>query len=143
MKDIVTGLLKKYGTNDPFELCAYLDIQIIKEDLGRQIYGYLQRIDNFIIVHINNSIPYPLQRYCCAHELGHALLQPDLSIGFFIENPLLVKNKAEIEADRFAAELLIDAKDMDKHFFESMSVSQMSSYFEVPDELIEYKFLKK
>lgn len=143
MKNFVKGLLEKYITNDPFELCTYLDIQIVKEDLGKQIYGYLQRVEDIVIIHINNSISYPLQRYCCAHELGHALLQPNLSIGFFIENPLLIKNRAELEADRFAAELLIQENDIDKDLLRSMSLNQISSFFGVPCELVEYKFRKK
>lgn len=144
MNDIINELLKKYGTNNPFELCTYLDIHIVKEDLGKQIYGYLQRLDdNLVIIHINNTIPYHLQKYSCAHELGHALLQPDLSIGFFIENPLLVKNKAEIEADKFAAELLIQKEDIDDHFLKNMSLDQVSSFLGLPRELVEYKFIKK
>lgn len=62
-----------------------------------------------------------------------------MSIGFFIENKLQIKNKYEIEADRFAAELLIE-DNLDSKEFSQLNVEQISWCLCVPEKLIIYKF---
>ena len=45
--------------------------------------------------------------FCIAHELGHAVLHTTNNIYFNSSNTFFNHSKHEIEADRFAAELLI------------------------------------
>ncbi len=84
-------------------------------------------------------MPEEEKKYICAHELGHALLHTEMSISFFIENSLQVKNKYEIEADKFAAELLIgdNINDID---CSELNVEQICSSLCVPVKLMKYKF---
>ncbi|MBS5787211.1 MAG: ImmA/IrrE family metallo-endopeptidase [Clostridioides difficile] len=49
-------------------------------------------------------------------------------------------NKLENEANEFAAELLITDENIQEAFEKQFSIEQMACYFEVPKELIEYKF---
>lgn len=140
IKNITAGLIETSGTNNPFEICEYLDIKIIYSSL-KSINGFFQRTaDGYEIIHINSEIPEEEQKYVCAHELGHALLHPDMAISFFIQNKLLIKNKFEIQADMFAAELLIDLDSDEPPYLSDLSTEQLSSYFSVPAELIKYKF---
>lgn len=141
IKNIVAGLIEQYKTSDPFELCTLLDIRVLIHDLGSRIYGFFQRTeDNYEILHISSNLVYDMQKYICAHELGHAILHVDLSIGFFIENPLIIKSKYEIQADKFAAELLINECNIDTNALQGMNKEQLSNYLRVPKELITYKF---
>lgn len=141
IKYIVDGLLEKYKTNNPYELCDCLEIKVIFHPLGNKMNGFLQRTyDGYEIIHINDCLDENLRRYTCAHELGHAIMQPDLSISFFFNNPLLNKNKAEIEADKFAAELLINNNEIDFDIVENFSIEQLSSYLKLPQKLVKYKF---
>ncbi|OAA83287.1 ImmA/IrrE family metallo-endopeptidase [Clostridium ljungdahlii] len=50
-------------------------------------------------------------------------------------------NEIENEANKFAAELLIDEKDI-KYSLENMCKGQIASYFGVNEKLVEYKFNK-
>jgi Zn-dependent peptidase ImmA (M78 family) len=139
IKEIVSGIIEMYGTNDPFELCDFLNIKIMQSNLGQEIKGFFQRTKNgYEILHLNSELIPDEEKYICAHELGHAILHTDLSLQFFIENKLQIKNKYEIQADKFAAELLINA--VDKPLLENMTINQMSYYYKVPIELIKYKF---
>lgn len=141
IKDIVVGLFETYGTLDAFELCSCLGIKIIKSDLGSDIKGFFQRTPSgFEIIHINSEIDENEMKYICAHELGHALLHTDLSVSFFIENTLQVKNSFEIQADKFAAEILLKDLDLENHLYEEMSADQLSSLLCVPKKLIKYKY---
>lgn len=140
IKQNVRKLIETHGTSNPFLLCDYLDIKIIKSNLGNEIKGFFQRTPSgHKIIHINSSIDENEMKYICAHELGHAVLHTNVSIALFIENPLQIKNKYEIEADKFAAELLIDI-ETDAHYYKDMTIKQLSFIFHVPVDLLKYKY---
>ena len=84
-------------------------------------------------------MPEEEKKYICAHELGHALFHTEMSISFFIENNLQVKNKYEIEADKFAAELLID-DNINEFDCSELNVEQIFSSLCIPVKLMKYKF---
>lgn len=137
-RDIAVGLKDLYETNNPFELCECLDITVLIHDLGDELSGFFQRTPNDTeILHINSRLNDHERRYICSHELGHAILQPDLAISFFIENPLLIKNRFEIEADTFAAELLLEDDFIDK--YEGYTIEQIALSEKVPTRLIELR----
>ncbi len=139
IKDIVTGLKELYLSNDPFKLCSYLDITVLIHDLGPELLGFFQRTENDTeMLHINSRLNDHERTYACGHELGHAILQPDLSISFFIKNPLFVKNRYEIEADTFAAELLLSDDILEK--YEGFTIEQIAAAENVPKRLIDLKF---
>lgn len=139
IKDIVLGLKDLYDTNDPFKLCNCLDITVLIHDLGKELSGFFQRTrEGTEILHINSRLNDYERRYVCSHELGHAILQPDLAISFFIENPLLIKNKFEIEADTFTAELLLEDDVIEK--YENYTIKQIAISEEVPTRIIKLKF---
>ena len=140
IKGIVVCLLETYGTLNPFELCEYLNIKILKSNLGSEINGFFQRTpDGYEVIHINSGIDESEMKYVCAHELGHALLHTDMSLGFFIENSMQVKNRYEIQADKFAAEILIDY-EINELGYSELNIEQISSTICVPANLIRYKF---
>ncbi|WP_418534933.1 ImmA/IrrE family metallo-endopeptidase [Gallintestinimicrobium sp.] len=47
------------------------------------------------------------QRFACTHELGHVPLHPDANTPFLTKYTYLSVDKYEIEANKFALELLI------------------------------------
>ena len=137
--DIVNGLVETYETTDPFELCNNLNIKIMHNNLGREIKGFFQRTpNNYEILHLNTELMPEEEKYICAHELGHAILHTDLSLRFFVENRLQVKNRYEIQADKFAAGLLLN--DIDLSIIKDTTIEQLSCYYKVPISLIKYKF---
>ena len=96
------------------------------------------------------------RNYVLAHELAHCCLHLPVSAEFhvelktkndiyssFLDKPL--KNnkviKKEIEADEFAAELLIPTMDLLNYLdiSESVSVQEISNYFSVPELLVHKK----
>jgi len=139
IKDIVSGLIELCDTKDPFELCNCLDIILLKHDLGEELLGFFQRtIHGAELLHINNRLDYYTQRYICCHELGHAILQPHLSLSFFIEHPLQIKSKFEMEADQFAAELLLEDNIITD--YKNLTIEQIAAVEKVPVNLVKLKF---
>ncbi|NNU75413.1 ImmA/IrrE family metallo-endopeptidase [Clostridium estertheticum] len=138
IKDTVSSLFLMYGTLNPFELCEHLNIKIIISNLGNEIKGFFQRTHGYEMIHINSGIEDHEMKYVCAHELGHAILHSNMSISYLIENPLQVKNKFEIQADKFAAEILINYEIKDQGYGQ-LDIEQISSLICVPTKLIKYK----
>lgn len=106
IKKKIAYLKKKYCTSNPFELADALGILVIKEDLG-SIEGYYNKQLRQKQIHINCNLSNKDMLFTCAHELGHALLHPNSNTKFLCKNTLILVDKLEREANRFAIELLV------------------------------------
>ena len=101
------SLKKRYGTNNPFDIAKYLGIKVIFEPLG-SIKGYYNKQLRMKQIHINCDLLDHDQLFTCAHELGHAIMHPDANTPFLRNRTGILVSKMEIEADKFATELLTD-----------------------------------
>ncbi|MFT8343398.1 MAG: ImmA/IrrE family metallo-endopeptidase [Clostridium beijerinckii] len=135
----VAELKKKYHTKNPFELCEYLGIKILYENLGKNINGFFQAAPRNKIIHININLDEYSRYFTCSHELGHALFHNKLNILFLEKNTFVIKSKLENEADYFSANLAIDNEDLKSDNFESMTVDQIAAQLNVPIELLKLK----
>ncbi|MFL0167107.1 ImmA/IrrE family metallo-endopeptidase [Candidatus Clostridium helianthi] len=135
----VAELKKKYHTKNPFELCEYLGIKILYENLGKNINGFFQAAPRNKIIHININLDEYSRYFTCSHELGHALFHNKLNILFLEKNTFVIKSKLENEADYFSANLAIDNEDLKSDNFESMTFEQIAAQLNVPIELLKLK----
>lgn len=106
IKSIVRRLSRKHNTRDPFILADAFGILTVTEPLGA-LNGYYTKKYRIKTIHINSSLSESEQRFACAHELGHALLHPDANTPFLTKYTYLSVDKYEIEANKFALELLV------------------------------------
>lgn len=124
------SLKKKYGTNNPFDIAQHLGIKVIFEPLG-SISGYYNKQLRMKQIHINHDLSEHDQLFTCAHELGHAIMHPDANAR---KRTGLLISKMEIEANKFATELLID----DEVFleFQEFTTNQIALALGYSEELI-------
>lgn len=106
IRGLIRKLERKYQTRNPFDLAKALGILILMEDLGT-INGYYNKQLRIKQIHINYNLPEHLQILTCAHELGHALLHPNSSTPFLRSCTFFSVDRMEIEANKFAMELLL------------------------------------
>lgn len=106
IKRTVEKLMRKYNTNDPFKLAESLNIIVNYDDLGNT-WGYFITYKRIKIIHINNNLEEWLQRYTCAHELGHSILHKGVPTPFLKKHTLFSIDKIERQANTFAVELLL------------------------------------
>lgn len=141
IKDIVNNLVKKYYTRNPYELCDFLNIPILYNNLGN-IKGLFQNVQGAPIIHLNNSLSEDELKPVLAHELGHALLHKEFNVCFLSSYTFYITNKFENEANEFASHLLIDDKELDTFYvgYEYVTLEELSKYFCIPIEIVEYKF---
>lgn len=138
VREIAQHMMKKYKTNDPFELAEYLKIKIMYEYLGKHARGFYQSCPKVKIIHINNELDNADRRIVCSHELGHALLHSKLNIIFLQKHTFCVKNKFEREANTFAAELLIPSGLLLEN--PDYSIDQIAALHNIPVELLKLKY---
>ena len=81
----INRLVKLHKTTNPFDLCDYLKIKILYDDLGDNINGFFQSAPKNKIIHINSNLNYKDSYVTCSHELGHAIFHCNLNI-LFLEN---------------------------------------------------------
>lgn len=93
----VFGVVKEHG------------IWLASEPLSGGLYGYYLRHGNATGVVLNADHPEPLQRYTCAHELGHHVLghASHLDEADDIRGPVVGQHTTELAAQAFAGAFLM------------------------------------
>ena len=141
IKSITDRLAHKYSTRNPFELAEYLNIRIFFVPLG-DIAGFYTYIKKHKCIFINSSIEdKEFQKFVMAHELGHAIMHSHENI-CYIENFTKLKSyRAEIEANQFAAQLLIPDESVYKYLGDtSITLSQLSRLLGYSEKIIMLRF---
>ncbi len=139
IKAEVIKLLKKYKTNNPFEIASSMNIQVIHWDLHEEIKGFYKYDKRNKYIFINNNMEFSIQRFVCAHELGHAILHPRSNTPFLREKTFFSKDKFEVEAHTFGVELLIQDEYFREYHDTNLSIYEICDIYGVPRELAHLK----
>lgn len=132
----VETLCKKHDTRNPFELAKRLNINVTFEPLG-SVRGFYARSFRHRVIHINVDLHEQQQLFTCAHELGHAIMHPNLNTLFLKTNTFFHVNKFETDANRFAVHMLYH-----DDFFKEMkdfTIHQVAACLNLPVSLVEYR----
>ena len=108
----VKNLIKKHNTSDPTVLCEKLGIIVLYDDLG-DLKGYYKHPRGRKIIVINSLLSKFAQIIVLAHELGHAILHSGSTVALMHRHILQYSSIMENEANKFAAELLLNGYDTD------------------------------
>ena len=108
----VKNLINKYNTSDPFILCKKLGIIVVSCDLGN-LKGYYKHSYGKKVIVINSIFSAFKQKIILAHELGHAVLHSSSTVALMHNHILQYGNAIENEANKFAAELLMNGYNTD------------------------------
>lgn len=138
IKEIVNGLIEVYKTRNVYEILDLLEIMLIRKQFPKGKKGrFLRDIFGNEIIFISNELSEEEEKIVLAHELGHLILHTHLTTSCYSNNHLLVKDKLEVEANKFAAELLIpDGIEI----YEGMTIMQLACYLKVSEELVKLKY---
>lgn len=137
----VNQLIKTYQTRDPEELIKRLNIHIQYIDATKSLLGMYKIIlkNRFIFLPTNVGT---LRRTVLAHELGHDQLHRKecLSGTSFHESRIFnPSNQYELEANVFAAHLLIPDEEVLKMIRFAKSDQELSNALEVDINLLNLK----
>ncbi|MCI6712053.1 MAG: ImmA/IrrE family metallo-endopeptidase [Anaerovoracaceae bacterium] len=131
----VQNLVSEYGTNDPFELADALGILIMP---SKAIKGCTMNLLGYPVIFLGEDLNDFERRYVCAHELAHNVLHDIKQYDLLIHSTFFDEDKVEVEADTFAAELLISDDVSIK--YPGFTLEQVAASENVPLELVKLKF---
>ncbi len=118
----VSMLLSNAGVHGPAvpvdAIARQLGAQVTYNDFKNEISGLLLRREGSIVIGVASEQPPARQRFTIAHELGHLVMHEgeelhvdaDFRVNFRSGESSRAENVAEIEANAFAAELLMPAE---------------------------------
>ena len=105
IKRIVSYYVRKFQTTNPFEVADQLGILYQFGELGCE--GCYMFLKNHRYIFLNQNLTEHETKMVMAHELGHAILHRKENCYFIRNRTLLLNSKTEIEANKFAIELLL------------------------------------
>lgn len=106
IKNLVAYYIKKCGSRNPFNISDYLNVEIQIGPLGSRCGCYMF-LKNHRCIFLNELLSDQEMKMVMAHELGHAIMHRKENCYFIRNKTLLLNSKNELEANLFAAELLI------------------------------------
>lgn len=137
-KQSAVKMMNKFNSNDPFYIAKCLGIHVLHESLG-SICGYYSYYKRIRMIHINDQLDDDLQRFTCAHELGHALLHPNTNTSFLKKNTFFSTEKIEREANTFAVELLMPDDQLSEFQDTNLTIYEAAEMYGVPHEICKLK----
>ena len=140
IKQKANSLVRKYNSRNPFEIIKNLNAIVVFCPL-KVVKGFYQYFQRNNIIYIDNELSESEQRFVCAHELGHMLIHKNANAIFMDSQTHLNISKYEIEADRFAINLLISDDDIGNNL--EYTVNQLSRLFGYHEKLIELRLQDK
>lgn len=136
--DIITGLKEEYEGLNLSDVIEELGISLIRlkakmAPLNGHDALYIRCLDDRELIYLRDDLG-PMEPYVLAHELGHAILHPELAEAYY--SSLQNKGKLERQADYFAIRFLdleIDPRD-----YEGFGIEQLAKALYVKEEALKY-----
>lgn len=128
VKKQANKIARMFKSRDPFEIVRGLNVILVHYPLDgvRGFYQYFQRNN---IIYLDERLSDSEQRFVLAHELGHMFLHKKANAIFMDTRTQLNGAKYELEANRFAINLLIPDSDIDEHLgFTTTQLSRLLGY---------------
>jgi len=135
-KSFANRLANYHGTRDPVRISQERGYVVIDTPLSG-IRGYYQYIQRCHIIYLDNDLSEQDRNWVCAHELGHSLMHKSMNRVFMDTRTHMVTNRYEIEADRFAVDLIYSDDDMREYV--DCSLDTIARCLGVSYSLAEYR----
>lgn len=130
----VEYLVRKYRTRDPFEMIQGMNAILVYYPLDDGVRGFYQYFKRNNIIYIDERLSRHEQAFVLAHEIGHMTMHRTANAIFMDTRTQFNTRKYEMQADKFAVELLIPNEIILENW--QLTESQLSRLTGYPEELI-------
>ena len=138
IKEIVAYYKRIFKTCDPFEIADCLNIEVQIGNIGSR-EGCYMLLKRHKCIFLNESLSENELYLVMAHELGHAVLHPKENCYFIRNKTLFLNSKYEIEANKFAVELLLPDDVLIEYVESGYTMEQISRITGYHEKLIELR----
>ena len=137
IRSVVDNLCRKYKTRNPYELIDAMGIILQYGENMEKVRGFYLYANRIKLICVGNGLPEHIERFVISHELGHAVMHKQSSAPF-LQSTFLSLDKMEIEANKFAAELVIPDEEIMEHW--EYTIDEWAMFYGLPREVIELRF---
>lgn len=130
----VEYLVRKYRTRDPFEMIQGMNAILVYYPLDDEVRGFYQYFKRNNIIYIDERLSRNEQAFVLAHEIGHMTMHRTANAIFMDTRTQFNTRKYEMQADKFAVELLIPNEIILENW--QLTESQLSRLTGYSEELI-------
>jgi Zn-dependent peptidase ImmA (M78 family) len=130
--DSLNNFFNCFKTYDPFKVCEEKGISVLIEPLGT-VQGYYCMLRSHQFIFVSSQLDNYAAMLVCAHELGHALLHPEINL-FYTIFPI---GRYERQANDFAVNMLLRGAKEDYPDFDIYQLAQVAG---IPKHLLESAF---
>lgn len=131
--------VRQYGTRDPFTLAREMHIELLVRELGT-LKGFYKDVYGTPFIFLSRHLSRSEATLVCAHELGHHLLHRQFAaFGFEEVSVFSPASRREYEANLFAAELLLDTKEVFDAARAGCTAAQIAAELGADVRLVELK----
>lgn len=134
-KQHIDKLYKKHHTLNPYELADAMGIIIHRMYLGKT-RGLCYCTRQIKQIFLSNELTDWIERFVLAHELGHLIIHPNYNAPF-LQSTFFSTDKYEIEANKFAVELIIPDVELMEHW--EYSIDEFAMFYGLPREIMELR----
>lgn len=135
IRQIVAYYKRKYGTNNPFAIADCLGI--LYQVGNMECDGCYMFLKNHRYIFLSQNLSEAEMMLVMAHELGHAILHRKDNCYFIRNKTLFLNSKKEVQANKFAAELLISDEFLQEN--KEFTVEQVSRMLGYDQKLLELR----
>lgn len=136
VKQLVAYYVRKFDTRNPFELADHLNVEVQTGPLGSRAGCYMF-LKNHKCIFLNENLEEHERTLVMAHELAHSIMHRKENCYFIRNKTLMLTSKIEIEANKFAAELLIPDNLMIEN--PGMTKTQIATLAGYNEKIMEFK----
>lgn len=136
IKARVDKLVREHKTRDPFEMIKGMNVILIFYPLDG-VRGFYQHFQRNNIIYIDETLSKHDKAFVLAHEIGHMMLHKKLNAIFMDTRTQFKTSNYEVEANKFAMELLISDDFINEHKY--CTIEQLSRLTGYHQKLIELR----
>ena len=133
-------LIKKHDSRNPKEILKERGVHLIAFKSDTKLLGMYKIIKNSRFVFYNPNVDYRILNMVFAHELGHDIYHQAYAAKGMVEYQIFdINNEMELEANIFAAHLLLDEKSLLEDVKEGYTYNELASMYDVNVNLMIFK----
>lgn len=136
VRPYVDNIYKKCKTRNPYKIADDMDVIVHYMNLGQSTRGlchYKKRIKQ---IFLHENLQECEERFVLAHELGHLIMHPNHNAPF-LQTTFFSRNRYEIEANKFASELIIPDSAFKE--YRDYTIGQIAGLYGLPVEIIKLR----